>query len=112
MTKKEKTRVNLIIGASLILQIAGRIINANVANEKLSLDSFLVTLAPFLIIGGWILIVWGAIEYAKAKGYKWYVGLLGILNIIGFIFLVLLPNKKKMEEKIKSNIKTEEESKK
>ena len=57
---------------------------------------------PSIIIMGWILFfigysmfIFGCINYVKAKGYHWAIGFLGMLNLIGLIILVLLPDKNK-----------------
>ena len=48
----------------------------------------------FLITMGNLVFLLGCINYARAKGQPWYVGLLGLCNLIGFAILVfLVPDK-------------------
>jgi hypothetical protein len=43
--------------------------------------------------GGYILFVSGCVMYAKGKGHRWYLGLLGILGPLGLLFLYVLKDK-------------------
>lgn len=46
-------------------------------------------------LGGWGLMIWGAANYMKWKGYSGWFGLLGLLLVPGLIILACLPNKMK-----------------
>jgi hypothetical protein len=48
-----------------------------------------------LQISSYAIFIWGCVELAKAKGYHPLWGALGILNLIGLLILILLPNKNK-----------------
>ncbi len=56
----------------------------------------ILTSLSLLILLGSIIIIWGCYVYAPTKGYKEILGLiLGFFfNLLGFIILFLLPNKK------------------
>ncbi len=50
--------------------------------------------SPLLISIGFIAIMYSCLQIAKAKGYAWYWGLLGMLGCVGFgIVWFLLPAK-------------------
>ncbi len=78
----------LIIG--FIVSIAGNAIKA-IYHQPSPL--FFVGYLVFLI--GYVAFIYGCVIYAKAKGYNWAFGLLGLLNFIGLIILMVLPNKLK-----------------
>ncbi len=42
--------------------------------------------------------VYALTQYARAKGYPWYAGLLGLFHWVGFIVLRLLPDKEEGQE--------------
>jgi hypothetical protein len=46
-------------------------------------------------LGGWGLMIWGAGNYMKWKGYSAWLGLLGLLLLPGLIILACFPNKMK-----------------
>lgn len=53
---------------------------------------------PLLLVGELGILasyIWGCYNEAKGKGYPGWLGLLGILTLIGFIILIVLPDKKK-----------------
>jgi hypothetical protein len=82
---KSKTVTFLVVG--LVLKIVGNI---------LAHAGFLGGLVgyPILALGALIFIM-GCCFYAKAKGYAWWVGLLGLLTVIGLLVLYVLPDKHK-----------------
>ena len=57
-------------------------------------DSYIM-LGNLVFVVGAGLFIYGCTLYAKAKGYNWAVGLLGILSLIGLIVLAVLPDKNK-----------------
>jgi hypothetical protein len=46
-------------------------------------------------LGGWGLMLWGAVNYIQWKGYSGWLGLFGLLLLPGLIILACLPNKTK-----------------
>jgi hypothetical protein len=54
------------------------------------------SLRAFLQISCFVVFIWGCVELAKAKGYHPIWGMLGILQLIGLIILIVLPNKNKI----------------
>jgi len=43
-----------------------------------------------LMVGGYVLLVCGAVMYARGKGYRWVVGLCGICGPLGLLILYAL----------------------
>jgi len=46
-------------------------------------------------LGGWALLIWGCVNYARWKGYSGWLGLLGCLVLPGIIILACFPNRNK-----------------
>jgi hypothetical protein len=82
---KSKTMTFVIAG--IVLQIVGSII------AKAGFLGWLVG-GPVALIGS-VLLIMGCCFYAKAKGYAWWFGLLGLLSCIGLIILYFLPDQHK-----------------
>jgi hypothetical protein len=80
-----KRTTNIGVGIGIVLQIAGKV---------LSMDGML-GFGFMLMLAGAITFIWGCGQYAKAKGYSPWFGLLGLLSIVGLIVLVLFPDKHK-----------------
>ena len=59
-------------------------------NDK---DAAAIILGLVLILVSILLLIWGCMNYAEAKGYSKKVGLIGLLGIIGLIVLIVLPDK-------------------
>ena len=55
-------------------------------------------LLVFILIISTILWYWGLYHYAKSKGQSGWAALLGLLNFIGLLVLILLPNKLKNQQ--------------
>ena len=79
---KSKTWTFAIAG--IVLQIAGSIIS------KIPLIGWLVGIPVGAL--GTLLFIMGCCFYAKAKGYSWLFGLLGLLSFVGLIILYFLPD--------------------
>ena len=47
---------------------------------------------PIGLLGS-VLLIMGCCFFAKAKGYAWWVGLLGLLSCLGLVVLYLLPER-------------------
>jgi hypothetical protein len=79
---KSKT-VSFVVGG-IVLQIIGGI---------LAKAGFLGGLVggPVGLLGS-VLLIMGCCFYAKAKGYAWWVGLLGLLSCVGVVVLYFLPD--------------------
>ena len=75
---------NIGIGGGLVLNLIGR----TMATQGM--------FAGYLfLLAGLPLYLWGCTQYAKGKGYSPWLGLLGLLTIIGLIALALFPDKHK-----------------
>jgi TRAP-type C4-dicarboxylate transport system permease small subunit len=85
MIKEYKYNTNLGVGFGIIAQIAG---------SFLSKYGYLL-FGNVLMFIGFILFIWGCVQYAKGKGYSGWLGLLGLLSIFGLLVLVLLRDKHK-----------------
>ncbi len=80
---KRKTNRGVLFG--LLVQVAGR---------------FLIIrgdprLGDLLLLGGFILFIWGCGQYCKAKGHSAWLGLFGILSLFGLLILFFLTDKHK-----------------
>jgi hypothetical protein len=56
---------------------------------------FVGALRYYGAIPGGLIFIWGCGQYARAKGYSPWFGLLGLLSIVGLILLVFFPDKHK-----------------
>lgn len=54
-----------------------------------------VLLGAAVLLCGWGLMIWGAANYMKWKGYSAWLGLLGLLLLPGLIILACFPNRMK-----------------
>lgn len=86
---KKKANQWLIVG--FVVWFAGNVLKGLADGQSLQ---FFLGYALFLL--GYSLFIFGCINYSKAKGYHWVVGLLGMLNIIGLVILAVLPDKHKV----------------
>lgn len=87
---KRLNRISLAWGVpGLLVQIAGVILRDTAATV-----GSLVLGWTVLLIGAAMLIV-GLAYYAKAKGYHPAWGLLGLLSLIGFIVLGVMPDRQR-----------------
>jgi hypothetical protein len=78
-----KAYVGIILGF-IVHVIAGAIAQTSKEGQVIGL---------VIGIGALALFVWGCMNLALAKGYSKWVGLLGILTCIGFIILILMPDR-------------------
>jgi hypothetical protein len=85
MLSEQKRNTNIGVGAAILLQIAARVLS----NEGRVAVSYVVAVAAGLLF------VWGCGQYAKAKGYSTWYGLLGLLYLVGLVILVLFRDKNK-----------------
>lgn len=85
MLPEFKKNTNIGVGIGIVMQIAGRVM----ANGGMPGIGFLVMLA------GAIMFIWGCGQYARAKGFSPWFGLLGLLSILGLIALVFFPDRHK-----------------
>lgn len=85
MLKENQYNTNLGVGFGIIAQVAG---------SFLSYYGYIL-FGNLLMFIGFVLFLWGCVQYAKGKGYSGWVGLLGLLNIFGLLVLVLLRDKHK-----------------
>lgn len=85
---KKNAISQLLLG--LGLQLAGWLVAAFFPFEAIRRGG------PLLISAGTLVIIFSCISIAKAKGYAWFVGLLGLLGCVGFgIVWFLLPSRER-----------------
>lgn len=72
---------NIGVGIGILVQIVGNMI---MKENPLGLIIALVGVGFF---------IWGCFNYAKGKGYSQFLGLFGLLWLIGLIILAVLPDK-------------------
>jgi ABC-type xylose transport system permease subunit len=92
MIAEYQSKSNVFIGIGLILTIVGRLLAAYALSSQ---QSVLTTLGSIVALAGMIGFVTGCCLYARAKGYSFFVGLLGLLYILGLIILLVLRDKHK-----------------
>lgn len=87
---KRLNRISLAWGVpGLLVQVVGVILRNTSGTESLPILGELV-----LLLGAVMLIV-GLAYYAKGKGYHPAWGLLGLLSLIGFIVLGVMPDRQR-----------------
>jgi hypothetical protein len=72
-----KESLNLLY-VGLGLQLVGWVVAATFPIESIRRG------APLMMSAGGVAIVFGAIRAAKAKGYPWFYGLIGVCGVLGF----------------------------
>jgi peptidoglycan/LPS O-acetylase OafA/YrhL len=87
MLAEYKSKTVTFVVAGIVLQMLGGIL------AKAGFLGWLVG-APAGLLGS-VLLIMGCCFYAKAKGYAWWVGLLGLLSCIGLVVLYFLPDQHK-----------------
>lgn len=92
MIGEYRLRANIGVGLGSIALIVGFCVSYFVH------IGIILWFAAIVIYGGFLLFIWGSWNYAKGKGYKGIWGLLGLFFILGFIILVLFPDRKKDEK--------------
>jgi len=90
MNAEENARINIGIGFGLLLQLAGRALLKGLAGPGIAMLGW-----PLALIGLGVFI-WGCCNLAKSKGYSWPLGFVGLLWLIGYLILVLLPHKRRV----------------
>lgn len=102
-----RNRFNWVCGVTLALIIIPTIVSiyilfylsANLANSGLKpippIIPLFLQFSLFLLIVGFVLNFYSLYLLAKAKGYTGWLILLGLINIFGLLFLVLLPDRRK-----------------
>jgi len=87
MLAEYKSKTWTFVVSGLVLEIIGGV---------LAKAGFLGGLlgAPLGALGA-VLLIMGCCFYAKAKGYAWWFGLLGLLSCIGLLVLYVLPDQHK-----------------
>lgn len=68
---------------------AGNILKSNLVSQ----DQTIQTLGFLIFLLGFGLFIFGCTNYARAKGYHWALGFLGVLSLVGLIILAILPDK-------------------
>jgi hypothetical protein len=87
MLAEYKSKTVTFVIAGIVLQILGGIFaKAGILGALLGW--------PVGALGS-VLLIMGCCFYAKAKGYAWWLGLLGLLSCIGLLVLYVLPDRHK-----------------
>jgi hypothetical protein len=82
---REYTRkTNIGCGIGIVLEVAGRVVTHKHPEDPLQ------SVGLFLLLIGAVTFVWGCGQFAKAKGYSVWFGLLGIMSLPGLIALALM----------------------
>jgi len=89
MLPEYKVSTNVGVGVGLLLQIAGKQTYYDYKGTSLSY------LGIFFIALSLVALIWGCSSYAKGKGYNQFWGLLGVLNLLGFLVLFFFPDRNK-----------------
>ena len=92
MIAAHQRNTNLGVGLGLLLTFLSVGLRANAGAES---DAGLAVFAGLIGLVGFVLFLWGCVNYAQGKGYSGFVGLLGILWCIGLVILVVLPDRHK-----------------
>lgn len=79
MLTEFKHKASIGVGAGLLLIIVGRVI--------LKFGESMAIVGAVALLAGSVLFIWGCCQYAKAKGYSGWWGLLGFLSVIGLLIL-------------------------
>ena len=87
MLPEYKNKAYIGVGIGFIIEVIGRVIAMEI--PALLLIGSIITLVGFVIF------IWGCMNYAEGKGYSKWLGLLGILSCIGLIVLVVIPDQNK-----------------
>lgn len=82
--QKAKAYVLMIIG--FVVLLIGRGVT-KISNEGMVIGSVIG-------VAGLVVFVWGTMNYAETKGYSKWLGLLGVFSCIGFLIMVLIPEKR------------------
>ena len=84
MLKEKKRNANIGVGVGFLFQIVCKALwqGAGIG-------------VPLIGLIGTCLIIWGCFNYAEGKGYTKWLGLFGLLSIIGLVILACLPDKRK-----------------
>jgi hypothetical protein len=84
MLREKQAATNTGVGVGIILQVFGRILQ--IQRD----DMFVPGLA--LILLGLVVFAWGCMNYMEGKGHNKWLGLIGLLTILGLVILVLFPD--------------------
>ena len=87
MIVEYKSKTVSFVVSGLLLQVVGGLI------AKAGFLGWLLG-GPVALLGS-VLLILGCCFYAKAKGYAWWLGLLGLLSCVGFLVLYVLPDQHK-----------------
>lgn len=84
MLAEYKKKTNIGVGVGLLFQVIGRVLMTD--------GSPIGGLIAFV---GLVAFIWGCFSYAQGKGQSKWLGLLGLLSLLGLIILFFIPDKHK-----------------
>jgi hypothetical protein len=97
MLAAEKRKTNIGVGLGLALLIGAQIMEGPDGQVVIFVGirnlSSLTPITGVMVIAGMALFIWGCFMYAQGKGYSPWVGLFGLLSIVGLLILVLMPDR-------------------
>ncbi len=88
MLAEKKRETNIGVGIGFVMQLLG--------NALQTQGGALVAIGLLVTLAGLAVFIWGCMSYCEGKGYSKWLGLLGLLSIIGLLVLVFLPDRHKM----------------
>ena len=97
MLAAEKRKTNIGVGLGLALLTGAQIMEGSDRGVVIFVGirdlSSLTPLTGVMAIAGTALFIWGCFMYAQGKGYSPWLGLFGLLSIVGLLILVLMPDR-------------------
>ncbi len=94
MIREYQTKTNIGIGLGLLLGLSGRVLMLRNAAEHGG-NGGLYAVGSAMSVAGMLLAWWGCWNYARAKGYSGWLGLIALIPCIGLLVLILLVDKAK-----------------
>lgn len=94
----DRVKADWIMGIAILLHLAlVTYITYAIFNLNMSLNDATVILSPGLFLVSGVLII-GLSYYMKSKGQSRWLAILGLLGLIGYIIVLFIPDKKKLDK--------------
>ncbi|MGI0134172.1 MAG: hypothetical protein ACREBW_04360 [Candidatus Micrarchaeaceae archaeon] len=88
MLAEYKTKTNIGVGLGIVAELVGNFLLDPTSRAQ-------AVLGAVIILVGFVMFIWGCVQYAKGKGHSGWFGLLGLVSIFGLLVLVFLPDRHK-----------------